>query len=325
MKLSVIIPTCPPRTEKLRRLLAGIAETRGDRRQFEVVLVVDAADDGPLRLAHATLPHSLELRGLTQPRQGPARARNVAIRAARGDWLLFLDDDMIIDGQVIPAHLDRIRQAPSAKLAYLGCTEAPRAGRTSLWLHLLARSPMVFFGSDLRPDGRYGFRYFWTCHLSVRADLVREVGGFDERFPNAMHEDIELGWRLEQRIGVQVAPLLDPPAWHDHPLSPREYFLREHRSGRSAAVAREINPAFFQAVWARFANPHQTLGMLRDLFTHASRQFLRLLGAWAAPSARCPSDDELQAAYFAHLPLKRMMFCQGMLGRPFEELWEEMQ
>ncbi len=325
MKLSVIIPTCPARTAKLRRLLEGIAATRADRRHFEVVLVVDEADDGPLRLAHATLPHDLALRGLTQPHYGPARARNLAIRHARGEWLLFLDDDMVIDGQVIPAHVERIRQAPGAKLAYLGGAELPPAGRTSPWLHLLARSPMVFFSTDLRPDERYGFRYFWTCHLSVRADLVRELGGFDERFPDAMHEDIELGWRLEQRCGLQVAPLLEPPAWHDHPLSPREYFLREHRSGRSAAAARAINPAFFHAVWARFEQPQETLAMLRDLFTYASRQALGRLSAWADPSTRCPTDDELQAAYLTHLPLKRMMFCQGMLGRPFEELWEELQ
>lgn len=77
---------------------------------------------------------------------------------------------------------------------------------------------------------------------------MREAGGFDERFPDAMHEDIELGWRLERRFGLRVQPLMTVMSWHDHPLSPRAYFEREYRSGRAAAAVREINPAFHQDV-----------------------------------------------------------------------------
>ena len=46
-----------------------------------------------------------------------------------------------------------------------------------------------------------------------------------------------------------------------------------------------------------------------------------LLESWAEPSARRPSADERQAAYLAHLPLKRMFFLQGYLDQPFDQLW----
>lgn len=323
-ELSLIIPTCPPRAPKLRALLNSIAATNAERGRFEVVLTVDAQDAGPLALARDILPAEIAVQGLTQAHAGPAGARNWALAHARGAWLLFLDDDMRLEPGTIPAHLARIRRAPDATLAYLGRADPPPERLRSPWDHLLAETAMVFFWNTIRPGRRYGFRYFWTCHLSVRAECVRACGGFDARFPDAMHEDIELGWRLAERAGMHVEPLLEARGWHDHALSPREYFFREYRSGRAAAAARSINPAFYAALWGRL-RPAQMHELLQGSFRLAARQVLARLQEWSRPSSRHPSADELQLAYLAHLPLKRLMFCHGFLDLPFEELWHAVQ
>lgn len=320
-ELSVIIPTRPARIGKLRRLLSGVAGTAQDRAALEVLIVVDENDEAPLRAAAEVLPADIRWRGLTQPHRGLAPAKNLAVREARGPWLLILDDDLIIDEGTIPGHLAAIRRDPSARRAFVGPVDWPPDQVTSPWQHLLARSPMIFFWNSMRARQTYNFRHFIGGHTSMPAQLVREAGGFDERFGGLMHEDIELGWRLEKRYGLRVEPLTRIRAWHDHPLSPRDYFEREYRAGVSAAAARRINRAFYEEVWGRIGPPGAALDVLRALFWLTAQQALELLESWSEPSPRCPGEQEIRAAYLAHLPLKRMIFCQGLLGRPMEDLW----
>ena len=321
-ELSVIIPT-RGRPAKLRTLLEGIARTASDHHAFEIIVVVDGPERAPLE-AGSVLPRSIRFVGLTKDHAGPAAARNHAIREARGRWLLFYDDDARVDGGTIPNHLRLIRSDPTVPLAHLGRADWPSERIDSPWHVLLAQTSMLFFWDRMRGEQSYGFRHFWTINLSVRADCVRQVGGFREAFPHAMHEDIELGWRLENRFGLKVRVDDSLCGLHDHPLTPCDYFLREHRSGWSAHAARSINGHFHDAVWPWIADGATTLATLERLFLSPARAIARRLAAWAEPSPHRPSRDELEAMHYAHLPLKRMAFLHGYLGRPFERFWDRM-
>lgn len=322
--ISVVIPTCPHRKPKLEALLEGIAATATDRDAFEVIVVVDDLDDEPLRAA-AILPPEIHFKGLTQASSGPSGARNRAIEQAQGDWLLFFNDDARVNADTIPQHIRRIREDPHADVALLGRTHWVETLLDSPWRRLLYGSPMLFFWDQVRADRTYGFRYFWTTNLSVPTSRVRQVGGFNESFPYAMHEDIELGWRLQQRFGLEIHPLLTSDSWHDHALSPREYFHREHRCGQAARVARTASPEFHDAVWGWVGDADQVAEVLNRLFARSGRQVRQLLEAWAVPSDDQPGPNEMHAAYLAHLPLKRMAFCQGYLDRPFESWWDQLE
>lgn len=322
-ELSVIIPTYG-RSAKLRRLLCDIAATASNHDAVEVIVVVDELDDAPLEVG-SVLPQRMHFVGLTKEHKGPAAARNYAIEHAQGNWLLSYDDDARISAHAIPGHLDRIRRDPGASLAYLGRVDWPRELIDAPWRVLLAETPMLFFWNHMTSGKTYNFRHFWTSNLSVRADAVRQVGGFCEEFPTAMHEDIELGWRLQQEFGLRVYVDESIPSLHDHAIDPRDYFLREHKSGHSARVAASINPPFHSEVWSWIDNPEQTLDTLQRLFTHSARNVVDMLESWAQPSDGRPSPDELHAAYLAHLPLKRMAFYQGYLERSFEEFWNSLR
>lgn len=149
-ELSVVVPTCPSRMEKLEALLKGIATTACDHDAFEVVVVVDDLDDTPIEAARAVLPPSIHMQGLTQAHHGPARARNAAIQHARGRWVLIFDDDVLVNEHTIGGHLQQIRCDPRATLAYLGRTEWPPKLLDSPWRVLLANSPMLFFWDTMR-------------------------------------------------------------------------------------------------------------------------------------------------------------------------------
>ncbi len=322
-ELSVIIPTYG-RSDKLRTLLEGIAATKDDHDAFEVIVVVDGHDEAPLEVA-STLPATIRFQGLTKVHAGPAAARNFAIEHACGDWLVFFDDDLRVDEHTIPGHLRLIRDDRNAVRAHLGRADWPHELLDSPWRQLLAQTSMLFFWDHMTSGKHYGFRHFWTLNLSVRRDCVLQVGGFREQFPWAMHEDIELGWRLQESLGLQVHVDTSIRSLHDHPLAPYDYLLREHKSGRSANVARTINRRFHDRIWPWVRQPQQQLATLQALFLPAAQQVLSLFYAWAGPSDHRPQRDELHAAYLAHLPLKRMAFLEGYLNRPFEALWDRLQ
>jgi GT2 family glycosyltransferase len=318
VELSLIIPTCADRGAKLRALLTGIASSTVDPACYEVLVVVDAEDETPLGAAEV-LPRAVRFVGLAQPHAGPAAARNRAIAQAQGRWLLILNDDALVDADTVAGHLRCIRPNPTAAVAYLGRFDWPERLLESPWRRLLAQTSMVFFWDQMQAERTYGFRHFWTNNLSVRTELVRAVGGFNAGLPYALHEDIELGWRLERRFGLRVQPVPSIRAWHDHAITPRDYFVREHRAGEAARRARTLNSEFFNAVWGRWGDGEGMYAALSGLFAGPGREVRALLDRWATPSNRQPTDDELRAVYLAHLPLKRLVFCQGFTGRAFDD------
>jgi glycosyltransferase involved in cell wall biosynthesis len=82
---------------------------------WEVIVVnnncTDDTDD-----VLASFASSLPLRRLHEPKQGQSNARNLAIAEARGDYILWTDDDVVVDRQWIRAYLDAFATWPDAVL-----------------------------------------------------------------------------------------------------------------------------------------------------------------------------------------------------------------
>jgi glycosyltransferase involved in cell wall biosynthesis len=97
--VSVIIPffnAGPYLAEAVASVLAQ------DYRPLELLLVDDGSTDGHADLATRLAASSAEIRLLRLPsNQGPAAARNAALREARGELLTFLDaDDLMLPGRL---------------------------------------------------------------------------------------------------------------------------------------------------------------------------------------------------------------------------------
>src|SRR5688572_3887539 len=117
------------------------------------------------------------------PARGPAAARNAGWRAARADWVVFLDDD------VIPPPGWRAELA--ADLSARGPDVAASQGRIRVPLPRHRRP------TDWERNVAGLERARWaTADITYRRAALAAVGGFDERFPRAYREDAELGLRL---------------------------------------------------------------------------------------------------------------------------------
>ena len=186
--VSVVIPT----RDRADHVLDAVASALGQQDVTVEVIVVDdgSTDHTPQLLAAIDDDRVRVVR--QEPGQGVARARNLGIAQARGEWIAFLDDDDLWAPGKLRTQLDAAARVNGA-LAYgaavvvddrhavLQLSAAPAAA--GLGRDILARNVI--------PGG--------CSNLIARTELVRRVGGFDDRF--SMMADWDLWIRL-----AQVAP-----------------------------------------------------------------------------------------------------------------------
>jgi glycosyltransferase involved in cell wall biosynthesis len=98
---SIVIPT-RDRSAFLARTLA--AYTQQHERGFEVVIADDGSDDDTREVARG-FAGELDVRYIRRARVGTSAARNAAIRSARGDILIFADDDRVAAPAFVADHL----------------------------------------------------------------------------------------------------------------------------------------------------------------------------------------------------------------------------
>src|SRR5215510_7510615 len=101
--VSVIVPTYN-RALSVKRLVDAFGFQTCSFQNFEVFVVSDGCtDDTVAMLRHNEVPFTLQV--LEQSNQGPAAARNFGAEHAKGQLLLFLDDDVEPTASLIEEHL----------------------------------------------------------------------------------------------------------------------------------------------------------------------------------------------------------------------------
>jgi glycosyltransferase involved in cell wall biosynthesis len=258
MRLSVVVLTCQ-RPDALGLVLRGLA-AQGVL-PLEVVVTEDGASEGTracVEQVRASFP--VELQHLTQEHAGPrmSRARNRGIAAARGDYLVFLDGDMVPGRHFVADHGAFARPGAFAQgsraLASEACTRAllaagqvevsPLARGLSRRRNLL-RAPLLRDAWGRRHRRRDGAK---SCNFAFwRSDLLA-LNGFNEGMEGWGLEDAELVqrafhlglWRRDLRMGAPAVHLWHPP----HALAadnPNWAVLRQVEAGRLVRCERGLD------------------------------------------------------------------------------------
>ncbi len=153
---------------------------------YEVIVVDDGSTDDSISFAEHLGARVMPSGGHAL---GPAVARNVGARSARGDILLFVDADVVIDPSVLPKVLSSFEDGCIG--AIYGSYDAAPHERNYASLYMNLRH----HHGHRKPSDRGNT--FWTGLGAVRRRAFQAVGGFDtERFPYPSVEDIDLGRRL---------------------------------------------------------------------------------------------------------------------------------
>jgi GT2 family glycosyltransferase len=246
--VSVLIPT-HQRREALRRLLLSLAEQSAPAESYEVVVSIDGSSDGSAEMV-ASLDVPYPLTATAGPARGRAAAVNSALALARGEVLVILDDDMRAGEGFVERH--RSRHPSGSRLCIVGAAPielddaSPRAAG---WARDKFNEHLVRLA---RPGHEFTARDFYSGNASLRAETMREAGGFSESFAVYGNEDVDLSLRLR---ALEVEILYDPEALaiqsYDKDL--RSLAADTIQKGQTATILARTHPDSFAEL--KLANP----------------------------------------------------------------------
>lgn len=101
MKFSIIVPVYNVENYLAECLDSVLLEQETD--DFEVILVNDGSTDGSTEICKYYVEKFSQIKYIYQDNQGLSVARNTGIAAAQGEYLIFLDSDDKLRGNVLPA------------------------------------------------------------------------------------------------------------------------------------------------------------------------------------------------------------------------------
>ncbi|MEW5729772.1 MAG: glycosyltransferase family 2 protein [Pseudomonadota bacterium] len=221
------IVTVYNKAEFLPQVIEGLRRQQGDFDR-EFIFVDDGSTDGSPELIRRLGGDLPNLAVIEQPNGGPARAMNVGLRAAAGDWIKGLDGDDILLPNATQLLLRACRQggrglaygapvAVGALAPYDRMLEAVEGWRTD-------EPRIVARFDDHLPHSLQQSRMNPSCWLAAR-DLVTAAGGADER---VFIQD----YSLELRMAAQGRPFVQ--------LANPIFLWRQETEGRVSGNKRQI-------------------------------------------------------------------------------------
>lgn len=227
-RFSVVIPTYRRRERVLRHVAALSNQTFDD---FEAIVVDDGSDDGSaaaLRALETPFPLSV----IEQENQGAAQARNVGAKAARGDLLLFLDDDMEATPSLLAEHDRCHREGADLVVGDMPLHPDSPPGLLSWGVGFWAQTRRERL---LEPGAEPGLDDLLTGQISIARQSFERLGGFDTSFTREGlfgGEDIDFGYRV---VKAGLRAVFDPEAisYQYYDVGPEAYLRRARETGRS--------------------------------------------------------------------------------------------
>jgi peptidoglycan/xylan/chitin deacetylase (PgdA/CDA1 family)/GT2 family glycosyltransferase len=247
LRFSVVIPTFERREVVLRSVEALGSQVDGG--PFEVVVVVDGSTDGSAAaLRELQMPFPLSV--LEQPNEGASAARNRGAAAARGELLLFLDDDMEADPALLAEHARSHREGVDVVFGHVPLhPDSPPgflAESVGDWAEKRLRS-LAGRGGKLAPTDLI------TGQVSLRRDVFLDLGGFDTNFTRGGTfggEDFDLGLRLAA-AGCRM--VFNPTAISSqrYVVTPRQHLRNRHDAGGARVMVVRKHPGQAAALFDR--------------------------------------------------------------------------
>jgi GT2 family glycosyltransferase len=202
----------------------------------------------------------MRLRWFAQPNREPAAARNAGIQKADGEFIVFIDDDVVPEPQLLGEHARSHREA-ARDVVVLGPLLTPEGFEMTPWVRWEQDMLMKQYSAMLRGDWSATARQFYTGNASLRRSHILSVGGFDEGFRRA--EDVELAYRLADK-GLDFLFNMQAEGMHFAERSFRAWLDAAYTYGRNDVIfARDRNQKWLlPKVRQEFQDRHTLIRLL---------------------------------------------------------------
>ncbi len=197
-KISVVIPTYN-RAEMLCACVDSVLANDGA--SLEIIVVDDASTDDTPDIFRARFHNDPRVRYLRNDRNPlAAQTRNNGLAAARGEAVLFLDNDNLVAPDMI-ARMAAVLD-DDATIGFVGALSI-QARTQTIWTlgsgyNFFTSRPVNAHEGDaldaVKPAGLYATTYAPNAFM-VRRSVAEAVGGFDGRY-GIMYEEADFGYRV---------------------------------------------------------------------------------------------------------------------------------
>lgn len=270
MFFSVVIPTYN-RLPILQKCLQALAhQTLGTEHRYEVIVVDDGSTDETVKWLQQQMP---QVRLYGQSHQGPAAARNLGVRQAKGDTIVFIDSDLVVTGVFLAAHAQTLTAAQT------------RLGHNRVFTYGRVINTCNFDHPTSEPYTLTDFSaaYFATGNVAIARYWLEQAGLFDEQFQQYGWEDLELGVRLKQ-LGLKLIKAPEAVGYHWHPPFGLEDIPKlidqEQQRGRMGLLFYQKHPTWDVQMMIQMTWLHRILWGSLTLGGRLNEQTLAPLMQW---------------------------------------------
>jgi glycosyltransferase involved in cell wall biosynthesis len=192
--LSVIVPTFN-RATCLKKTLKLLEVQDFPTDSYEIIVVDDCSTDGTREyLEKASFAGNFQY--LRNSRNsGRARTRNCGLRAAKGRYVLMIDDDIWANRRLISEHYRIHIEHPEGVVVAGAIFPSPEVRKTAVNQFLNNHHTWCY--SEMKKNrGNLPYTFCKTANLSMTRELIFRIGLLNEFFVHYGAEDTELGLRL---------------------------------------------------------------------------------------------------------------------------------
>ena len=203
---SIIICTYNQRStleKSLEKLRLQIKQPR----HFEVIIADDCStDDTQPFIKSLRFPIFLKY-CRSEYQSGRAENRNRGIEKAVGEWLIFLDGDIIPDNNFVQVLLGSLNHPE--KRVYIGSLQYPPEWKSGNFeKYYYSRGRLNFRTGQAVPG-----KYFTSSNFAIKNSAMKLLSGFDIKYKSWGGEDTDFGLRLE-KAGLEITYLADAICYH---------------------------------------------------------------------------------------------------------------
>jgi len=243
LMISIIIPTCN-QENNLQEALISLNQLNYPSELYEVIIINDHSIDNTknmLQYLKHKLKYNLRYTELRE-KTGISAARNLGIKLAKGELLVFTDDDCLFEANWLKHYAEAYRETDSG--AFGGPDRSPDKG--NLFTRCVGFLFTSFIGTGgLRGGHRANLGKFFPkgCNMAFPAKIFTKLGYFDEYLQPA--EEIEFGNRIA-KAGLSIKYLPSAFVWHKRKSTLKSYLKKIFKIGYIRIVLASQKKEVFQ-------------------------------------------------------------------------------
>ena len=199
MDISVIIPSLNGRKYFDEFLSSVIKECESTPYKAEIVIVDDGSEDGSIAYLESTA--SDILKPYKNIKKGACSARNYAVSKSSGRYLLFLDNDVIIEKGFFEKIVPLFNDSSVGAIACAGYQYDSRKQIDGIKLLKFKRGFFRFTSNILNKNMKEGLNEYLSfgvqgAYFACRKDVFNEVCGISELFEPYLLEETDLMYKI---------------------------------------------------------------------------------------------------------------------------------